>query len=72
MDLVIDRKLCINSGMCTSIAPEVFDLDDKGVLTLVRAPGSEDWDAVRDAAACCPVEALRIERAALDGIADGQ
>jgi len=61
MKVAVDRKRCIASGMCTSIAPELFELDD-GILVLRRGGmiDDSDLDAVSDAVACCPVEALRL------------
>lgn len=57
--VIVDRALCIGSGMCTALAPEIFELDDDGVLVLrqehVAAQALAELD---DAIACCPVEAL--------------
>ena len=50
--------------MCTTIAPALFDMDDDGVLIVIKetpAPGEER--SLLDAVACCPVNAL----SALDG-----
>ena len=49
--------------MCTSFAPEVFELADDGtLLLLVESPSEELMDAVEGAVDSCPVEALSIER----------
>ena len=57
--VVVDRNLCVGTGMCTSIAPDLFELDDNGVLVLheerITPRAREEID---DAIACCPVEAL--------------
>lgn len=57
--VIVDRTLCVGTGMCTSIAPDLFELDDNGVLVLheerITARAREEID---DAIACCPVEAL--------------
>jgi ferredoxin len=55
----VDRDCCILSGLCTSIAPETFSLDDDGEL--VVAPGEvapEYEDDVQVAVDTCPVGAL--------------
>ena len=40
----VDHDVCIVSGMCASLAPEIFDIDDDGlkleVLQPVRFPPS--------------------------------
>lgn len=61
MKVVVDMEMCIGSGMCTTIAPTVFDLDDAGELILLKDEVADDTDEarlVRDAVACCPVEAI--------------
>ncbi|WP_051792312.1 ferredoxin [Amycolatopsis jejuensis] len=68
-EIVVDRHKCVRSGMCTSVAPELFELDDDGEL-VVSSPvaGTADQRGqVSDAAACCPVEAI-----SLSGPADRQ
>lgn len=60
--VVVDRNKCINSGMCTAIAPETFELDDAGNL-VVLLPALDNAvlvEGVRDAAACCPAEAISL------------
>jgi ferredoxin len=66
--VIVDRSRCIGSGMCTSIAPEVFDLDDEGnlVVLLPLASTTDQIAAVRDATACCPVEAISLALSAED------
>jgi ferredoxin len=55
----VDTRRCISSGMCVGIAPERFRLDEqrqsRPVSELI-----EDDEAVRDAAASCPVEAISL------------
>jgi ferredoxin len=61
INAVVDLSVCIGSGMCTSIAPDVFDLDRHGTLVLLTTEvGPEDAGGVRDAADCCPVEAISV------------
>ena len=55
----IDTELCISSGMCLGTAPGRFRFDKSGQTTPVRALIDPD-DQVRDAAASCPVEAIRL------------
>lgn len=58
----VDRDRCVGSGACEALAPEVFELDDDGVLMLHREePDADQLDAVRDAVQACPTRALSLE-----------
>lgn len=57
----VDRDRCVGSGVCESLAPEVFELDDDGVLVVHRdEPDASQLDAVRDAVHSCPTRALAV------------
>lgn len=60
--LAIDWDACICAGMCTSAAPDLFDLDDNGDLLLVAGEDVDDAfsAAAHEAAALCPVEAITV------------
>ena len=59
MKAAVDRDKCIGSGMCTTIAPQLFDMDDDGVLIVIKeTPASHEQRSLLDAVACCPVNAL--------------
>ena len=62
--IVIDRSLCSGFGACADLAPDVFEVDDGGLVSL-RLGSSED-PAVLEAAAACPMAAIAVheERAA--------
>jgi ferredoxin len=57
--VTVDSGLCIGSGVCLGTAPGRFRFDEaqhsRPVLALL-----EPDDQVRDAAAACPVEAIRL------------
>ncbi|WP_131741215.1 ferredoxin [Actinomadura roseirufa] len=62
MRVTIDPVRCIGAGQCVLSAPEVFDQDDEGVVTLrEERPDPAVGDVVREAAARCPVEAIGVE-----------
>lgn len=62
MRIVVDMERCIGSGMCTTLAPEQFELDDAGELHVRSAAVPVDMEAaVREAVVCCPVGALAVE-----------
>ena len=56
----IDGASCIGSGMCRSIAPEVFDLDEEAGLVrlLDPRPPAHTALAVREAVLRCPAAAI--------------
>lgn len=58
--VVVDRNLCIGAAPCTSIAPNVFQLDEEGKA--VVQPGWEGTDAktILEAAQSCPVNAIMV------------
>ena len=59
MRVVVDRDRCVGSGACEALAPDVFEVDDDGVLAVLRAePEDDDVPAVRDAVQACPTRAL--------------
>lgn len=61
MKVLVDREKCMNAGMCTQAAPEVFEMDDDGVLVVLREAVPEDQMLeVQDAVSCCPMDALRL------------
>jgi ferredoxin len=57
----VDRERCVGSGTCEALAPDVFEVDDDGVLVLHREqPGPGEVDDVRDAVQACPTRALAL------------
>ena len=58
----VNHDVCIVSGMCASLAPEIFDIDDDGLKLEVLRPTlpPELVDMARNAEACCPVDAIRV------------
>jgi ferredoxin len=56
--IVIDGSLCSGFGDCADLAPDVFELDSHG-KALARV-GTSDDSAVLDAAAACPMGAIRV------------
>jgi ferredoxin len=62
MKIIVDRARCTGLGICESLAPDFFEVDDDGDLNLLAESvpdGSEE--AVRRAVTGCPTEALRLE-----------
>lgn len=57
-----DHALCQGYANCVDAAPDVFDIDDDGVVVVLRTDiGEEERARVGEAARSCPVNALTIE-----------
>jgi ferredoxin len=56
--IVIDRSLCSGFGSCAELAPEVFEVDGGGLVSLRM--GTSDDPVVLDAAAACPMAAISV------------
>ena len=50
---------CIGCGACESICDAVFSIEDKAVVN--EAAVADNIDAVKEAAAACPVSAIEVE-----------
>jgi len=68
MRIAVDLNRCENHGQCAYSAPEVFELDDKGELTLREHAQDEYRSAdlgegmraeMEEAIDMCPVQAIR-------------
>jgi ferredoxin len=63
MKITIDRAKCTGLGICESLAPDVFEVDENGDLILLAEQVPDGGlDEVEEAIAGCPTEALRLER----------
>lgn len=61
MKIFVDRAKCTGLGICESLAPEHFEVDDDGVLVLLEENVTDaDRQAVNEAIAGCPTEALKL------------
>lgn len=63
MRISVDRAKCTGIGVCESYAPEIFEVNEDGELVLATETVSADMlEAVQQAIAGCPTEALRLEQ----------
>ncbi|MFD7496269.1 ferredoxin [Streptomyces sp. NPDC059832] len=62
MELRVDRERCMGTGVCALTAPEVFDQDDDGKVTLLdpAPPRVAPTAATRRAAGLCPMGAITL------------
>ena len=59
VSIVVDRELCMGSGMCIVYAPSTFAHDDETKATVVD-PVGDPLDAIRNAVQACPTSAIRL------------
>jgi ferredoxin len=57
--IVVDRELCMGSGMCIVYAPGTFAHDDE-TKAVVIDPNGDPIESVRNAVQACPTSAIRI------------
>jgi ferredoxin len=63
MKVVVDFTKCTGLGICESMAPQFFEVNDAGELELLKDDISDDeLQLVEEAVSGCPTEALRIEK----------
>jgi ferredoxin len=61
MRLIVDQTRCSALGICESLAPELFEVQDDGSLAILdEHPTGSRCQAARDAVEGCPTEALSI------------
>lgn len=59
--LRVDRNRCTGLGVCQAIAPDVFDIDDDGLMRIIESCPSESLrSALDEAVSSCPTEAISI------------
>lgn len=63
MKVTCDFDKCTGLGLCESISPDYFEVNDEGLLVLLREDVTDETLAeIEEAVEACPTEALRIER----------
>lgn len=61
MRIVVDQGKCSALGICESLAPELFEVQDDGSLVILsERPEGGLCGAAREAVEGCPTEALSI------------
>ena len=51
------NESCIGCGTCVGVAPDVFEMNDEGLSSVI----GDDVDSAKEAAESCPVEAIEVE-----------
>ncbi len=57
--LTVDRSRCVGIGQCEALHPEVFEIDDDALSTVLE-PGTLPADQADAVAAACPSGAISI------------
>ncbi len=61
MKATIDRDACISCGLCVSVCPNVYEMDDENIAVVkVDTIDVEDEADAREGAEQCPVFAITI------------
>lgn len=62
MKAKVDKDTCIGCGLCPSICPEVFEMDDDGkAVAKVEDVPDSNVDEAKDAESSCPVSAIIVD-----------
>ncbi|MBN1263626.1 MAG: ferredoxin [Candidatus Pacebacteria bacterium] len=56
----VDKKTCIGCGACVALAPESFEMDEKGKSKPID-PAGDDQAVIQSAIDSCPVKAISWE-----------
>lgn len=59
--LYVDEEECIGCGLCSEIAPDVFQLNEEGVSRVIASNEELHQDSIEEAINECPVECIRWE-----------
>ena len=54
----IDRRTCIGSGSCVTVAPEIFELDSEMIVSFCAGEPEIERARLIEACEVCPVDAL--------------
>lgn len=58
----VDQDLCIGCGLCPSICPSVYEMQDDGKAhAIVDSVPDSDRDDAKEGADNCPVSAISVE-----------
>lgn len=54
----VDQDLCIGCGLCAELAPDVFELDENELSTVVGEVTDDNELTVDEAVESCPTSAI--------------
>ena len=59
--VTVDKKLCIGCGLCASLLPEVFEMEDDGKATVKDEKGAP-IEKIKEVAEMCPTKAIKVKK----------
>lgn len=59
MKIKVDQEICIGASACIAAAGRTFALNEAGKSQVID-PEGDDAEAIREAAAACPTQAIEI------------
>jgi len=63
MKVKINRDLCIGCGVCESVCPKVFEMDENNIAVVKINPVPEELEScVENAAESCAVDAIETDK----------
>lgn len=60
MKVKVDKNKCLSCGMCISLCPEVFELQNIKSKVKEKADLEKHKDCIKKAAENCPVGAIKV------------
>ena len=61
MRIVVNRELCESNGVCVTVAPDLFVIDERDKLhVLVEQPSPDQLENAKTAVRRCPRNALSL------------
>lgn len=61
MKVYVDKDICIGCGVCASICPGVFSMDNNNIKAYVLNNADLNDSSLNEAIASCPVNAIKKE-----------
>ncbi|MBS4959658.1 MAG: ferredoxin [Clostridiales bacterium] len=54
---------CVSCGLCVSLCPDVFEMNESGTAEVQKKPDQEEWEKVKEASEGCPAGVIHIQSA---------
>jgi len=61
MKVTVDASTCTGCGLCASECPDIFEVPELVAVVKVSEVPEDQKECVKQAAADCPVEAIKIQ-----------
>ena len=61
MKVTVDSELCLGSGICVEICPEVFELNGDAAIVRCDTVPAKYEEACRETVELCPLRAISVQ-----------